>query len=121
MRGVSVDEISGVDLADEVLFQDFVDVLVSMDGKDVPVGLDAATHGTQDNVAAGMVWHPVGNVVDAVAAVHPVALGVTIVTVDLVESEESTLGIFIVFDIVASRWRFGERVAAELSQSEASC
>jgi hypothetical protein len=91
-----------------------------MDGEDVPVGLDTAAHGAEDHIATGMVWHPIGNVVDAVAAVYPVAFGLAIVMVDLVESEESSLGIFVVF-VVVSRWRFSKRFAAKLSQSEASC
>ena len=120
MRRVPVYKVSRVDLADEVLFQDVVDVLVSMDGEDVPIGLDTAAHGAENHIATGVVWHPIGDIVDAVAAIYPVAFGLAIVMVDFVESEESSLGIFVVL-VVVLRWCFSERFATKLSQSEASC
>jgi hypothetical protein len=118
---VAIYEIARVDLADEVLFQDVVDVWVSMDGEDVPIGLDAAAYGAENHIAAGVVWHPICDVVDTVAAVYPVAFRLAIVVIDLVESEESSLGILVFFVVVVSRWRFSERFATKLSQSEASC
>jgi hypothetical protein len=118
---VAIYEIARVDLADEVLFQDVVDVWVSMDGEDVPIGLDAAAYGTENDIAAGVVWHPIRDIVDAITAIYPVAFCLAVVMVDFVESEESSLGIFVFFVVVVFRWRFSERFAAKLSQSKASC
>ena len=50
----AVNEVGLVYVADEVLRKDIVDVLILVDAEDVPVGVDGAASGTQDDLTAGM-------------------------------------------------------------------
>lgn len=50
----AIDQISRIDLPNEVLFQYIVNILLLMDGKNVPIRLYAAASGTENYIAAGM-------------------------------------------------------------------
>ena len=131
---MAIYEIARVDLADEVLLKYLVDVLVLVDGKNIPaeqrlkvsvlsqascwvaplghapVRLHTAANSTQDHIAAWMIWNPVCDIVDTISAVDPVPLSFSVVAVDLIQSEQSVLGLL----VVVLWWRFSESIAAEL-------
>lgn len=79
---LSIDEVRRVDVTDEVLIQDIIDILVLVDGKDVPVEVYRTASGTQDDIASRMGADPLSNVVDLVIVYDPRVIRVSIVLAD---------------------------------------
>lgn len=50
----AVDQISWIDLANEVFLQDIVDILFLVNGKDVPIRIYTAASGPKNDFASGM-------------------------------------------------------------------
>lgn len=108
MRRMAVDKITRVDLANEILLEYLVNIRVPMNAKDVPVRLDTAANSAKDHIATRVVWNPVRDIIDPIAAIDPVAFSFTIVVIDLVKPEKPVLRVF----VVVFRWRFRMRLAA---------
>ena len=61
-------------LSNDVLFENFANVWCLVDCEDVPVRLDSASGGSENDLAARMRTNPFGNVKDFVLICHPGSL-----------------------------------------------
>ena len=68
----AVDEIAGIDLSDKVLFKNVDHCILSVNRENVPIRLDGTTDGREDDVPAGMIGYPVGDIIDAITPIDPV-------------------------------------------------
>ena len=89
--GLAIHEILRIDLADEILFEYVVHVLLLMDGENAPIRLNTATDSAKDDLATRMVGNPLSDVVDAVPSEDPVSVGFAVMLMDLGQSDEPGL------------------------------
>ena len=60
-----------MNVANKILIQDVVDVLLLVDGEDVPVFVNGATSSSKNNFASWVCWNPVGDVVYFISVNDP--------------------------------------------------
>ena len=63
-RDSSVDKITGIEVANIVLFEDIIDIFLIVDGENFPIGINDAANSTKNHLTTRMIWDPISDIVD---------------------------------------------------------